>query len=386
MSGNGCFSVFSVFWFCAGMTSSSGKRIKTLGTKDKGTKRKEKEQFYSNKFRTPAHERYFQVVEGRRLLMERKVANISSLAPQFERELNNRDWGHLTTYPSPANVDIIKEVYTNAKALGGEDETLGGEQCQFATSMLEGVNYEDVERTLCVLEGHFQRNRSKAPIHITRPHLTPLAKYWMTFSHANIQPCSHVSDITAQRSIFLYYVLRGLNINVGQVIADEIQSCARGATNKTPLGHPSVITHLCEAAGIDVSRPPLERPRKELDATYFTHYYAVDELGQPAPPPQQPMTHRRAPPPAQEPIHDVVPFQMQEMYYSLLDSRLADVYKGEQALLRTLMFAFPKRQFMSQDDFAAYVAWPADPAQEGGRAEATEASSMNEDAKDEDED
>ncbi|KOM54840.1 hypothetical protein LR48_Vigan10g073200 [Vigna angularis] len=54
--------------------------------------------------------------------MERKVANIPSLAPQFEREMNNRDWGHLETYPSPANIDIIKEFYTNAKALGGEDE------------------------------------------------------------------------------------------------------------------------------------------------------------------------------------------------------------------------------------------------------------------------
>ncbi|KOM40980.1 hypothetical protein LR48_Vigan04g117800 [Vigna angularis] len=104
------------------MTSSSGKRVKTLGNKDKGTKRKEKEKFYSIKFRTAAHERYFPTVEGRRLLMEQKVANIPSLAPQFERELNNRDGGHLATYPSPANISIIKEFYTNAKSLGEEQE------------------------------------------------------------------------------------------------------------------------------------------------------------------------------------------------------------------------------------------------------------------------
>ncbi|KOM26066.1 hypothetical protein LR48_Vigan221s002800 [Vigna angularis] len=226
------------------MTSSSGKRIKTLGTKDKGTKRKEKEQFYSNKFRTPAHERYFPTMEGRRLLMERKE----------------------------------------------------GEQCHFAMFMMEGVDYEDVEQTLCVPGGNFQINRSRAPIHIIRPHLTPLEKYWLAFSHANIQPCSHVSDITVQRAIFLYYVLRGLNINIGQVIADEIQSCTRGASSKAPLGHPSLITHLCEATGIELSRPPLEHPRKELDAAYFTHYCAVDEPGHPVPPPQQPRVHRRAPP------------------------------------------------------------------------------------------
>ncbi|KOM52225.1 hypothetical protein LR48_Vigan09g088400 [Vigna angularis] len=342
------------------MASSSGKRIKTLGSKEKGTKRKEREQFHSDRFRTPAHERYFPQVEGRKLLMERKVAFIPSLAPQFERELNNRDWGHLAVYPSPTNVDIVKEFYTNAKALGREEETyfsyvrgkrvifyvdaincfLGieweGEQCQFASSMLKGVDYEEVERTLCVRGGHFKRNRSGAPIHLTRPHLTPLAKYWMAFAHANIQPYSHVSDINVPRAILLYSILRGLNIDIGQVIADEIQSCARGATSKAPLGHPSLITYLCEAAGIYVYRPPLERPRKELDAAYFTHYCVVDEPGHPEPPPQQLRAHKRVSPPTQEPVHKAAPFQMRDMYYSLLEARMAAVYRGEQALLRTL--------------------------------------------------
>ncbi|KOM37891.1 hypothetical protein LR48_Vigan03g127300 [Vigna angularis] len=368
------------------MTSSLGKRIKTLDSKDKGTRRKEKQQFYSNKFKTVAYERYFPTVEGRRLLMERKVANIPSLAPQFERELKNRDWGHLATYLTPANIAIIKEFYTNAKALGVEQETyfsyvrgnkvsfdvdtinsfLGtdweGEKCQYAMSMMEGVDYNDVERTLCVPGGHFQRNNIGAPIHIIRPHLTPLAKYWMAFTHANIQPCSHVSNITIQRAIFLYCVLRGLNINIRQVIANEIQSCARGASNKAPLGHSSLITHL------------------------------LDGLGQPVPPPQPPSAHplqpprahERAPPPAQEPIHEATPFQMRDIYLSLLDARLAALYMGEKELLRTLTSTFPERQFKSQEDFADRVAWLVDPAQEGGRAEATKASAMDEDTKDED--
>ncbi|KOM38268.1 hypothetical protein LR48_Vigan03g165000 [Vigna angularis] len=44
----------------------------------------------------------------------------------------------------------------------------------------------------------------------------------------------------------------GLNINIGQVIADEIKRCARGVSNKAPLGHPSLITHLC-ARGVSNS-------------------------------------------------------------------------------------------------------------------------------------
>ncbi|KOM47890.1 hypothetical protein LR48_Vigan07g159400 [Vigna angularis] len=81
----------------------------------------------------------------------------------------------------------------------------------------------------------------------------------------------------------------------------------------------------------------------------------------PMPPPQQPRVHRRAPPPAQEPVLEATPFQMWDMYFSLLYSRLA------------------------VEDFAARVAWPADPAQEGGRAEVAEALAMDEDAEDENE-
>ncbi|KOM54825.1 hypothetical protein LR48_Vigan10g071700 [Vigna angularis] len=183
--------------------------------------------------------------------MERKVAIIPSLAPQFERELDRRNWRNVASYPTPANIVVVEEFYTNVRAMGGEKETymsyvrgkkiffndytvnpfLGtnwdGEQCQFALSMEEGVYFDEAEWVLCVLGGHFQRNRQGAPIHLRRCYLTALAKYWMAFTHANIQPCSHVSDITTHRAIFLFYVLRGLNINIGQVIADEIQNSTK---------------------------------------------------------------------------------------------------------------------------------------------------------------
>ncbi|KOM55973.1 hypothetical protein LR48_Vigan10g186500 [Vigna angularis] len=75
--------------------------------------------------------------------------------------------------------------------------------------MDEDINYAEVEQTLCMPGKRFQRNKNDTPIHIRRTYLTLLAKYWMTFTHANIQPCSHVSDITTNRAIFLLCVLRG---------------------------------------------------------------------------------------------------------------------------------------------------------------------------------
>ncbi|KOM52224.1 hypothetical protein LR48_Vigan09g088300 [Vigna angularis] len=201
------------------MTSSSGKRIKTVGNK-----RKEPEWPYSNKFLSHRHEQHFISVQDRRLLMERKAGWIPDLAPQFGEELENKNWEKIATYPAPANIAVVKEFYTNARRLGNShtEDYMSyvrgksirydpysinrflhvewtGEQCQFVLNMVEGVDYDDMERLLCVPEGHFQRNRNGAVVRIRKADLAPMAKYWMAFSHANIQPCSHVSNITVSR-------------------------------------------------------------------------------------------------------------------------------------------------------------------------------------------
>ncbi|KOM24985.1 hypothetical protein LR48_Vigan38s000100 [Vigna angularis] len=75
------------------MASSSGKRIKTLGSKRKD---KEPDRSYSNKFLSRKHEHHF----------------------NFEEQLENRNWGKLATYSAPANIAVVKEFYTNARRLG----------------------------------------------------------------------------------------------------------------------------------------------------------------------------------------------------------------------------------------------------------------------------
>ncbi|KOM43970.1 hypothetical protein LR48_Vigan05g157500 [Vigna angularis] len=257
------------------MASSSGKRVKTLGNK-----RKDLKHFYSNKFLSYKHERHFQIVQDRRLLMERKVGWIPSLAPQFGEEIERRGWENVAAYPKPSNIANVKEFYTNARPFGNT-------HTERYMSYVRGkiIRYDP---------DTIDRNRNDAPIHIRRSHLTPLAKYWKTFTHANIQPCSHVSDIIASMAIFLYCVLKGLNINIGQVIANEIRTCASYVNNKAPLGHPSLITHLCELARVNTSTPPMERPRKEIDYSYYTQYCMMDKATQQVPPPHPPKDQTQA--------------------------------------------------------------------------------------------
>ncbi|KOM28355.1 hypothetical protein LR48_Vigan530s000700 [Vigna angularis] len=331
------------------MASSSGKRMKTMASK---RKEKEPEQPHSNRFLSRKHEKHFKVVQDRRLLMERKVGMIPNFAPQFGEELLGNDWGKLATYPTPANIAVVKEFYTNARKIGDYptenylgyvrghairydpdsinnflDTVWAGEQCQFALFMEEGTDFDDVERDLCVPGGHFKRNRTGSVVNIRRTDLTPLAKYWMAFSHANIQPCSHVSDITLSRAILIYCAIRNLNVNIGQVIADEIRMCANTTNSKAPLGHPSLITHLCKIAGVDTSAPPFERPRKAIDEAYYRQYCGGEEAAQPVPP-------RRA--------------------------QLQSIHRGQVATAEMIvgMYDTPPAHRWTMEEFHNVVAWP----------------------------
>ncbi|KOM37747.1 hypothetical protein LR48_Vigan03g112900 [Vigna angularis] len=261
-----------LFW----MTSSSDKRIKTLGSKRKD---KEPDRSYSNKFLSRKHERHFNVVQDRRLLKERKAGLIHDFAPQFGEQLENRNWGRLATNPAPANIGVVKYFYTNARRLGDHpvedylsyvrghairydpdsinkflDTKWVGELCQFALNMEEGVDFGDVESVLY---------------------------------------------ITVSSALLLYCVLRGMSINIGQLV------------------------------GVNISTPPFERPRKEIDEAYYRQYCGGDEAAQPVPP-RHPRRGRR-PPQAPAQPHDAEPFQMRDMYMSLIDAMMQSIHKGQVA-------------------------------------------------------
>ncbi|KOM51933.1 hypothetical protein LR48_Vigan09g059200 [Vigna angularis] len=151
-----------------------------------------------------------------------------------------------------------------------------------------------------------------------------------------------------------------MSINIGQVIANEIQVCPNTMNNKTPLGHPSLITHLCELAGVNISAPPFERPRKAIDEAYYRQYYGGDEAAQPVPPRRS--RRGRGPPQGQacaEP-HEAEPFQMRDMYMSLIDARMQSIHRRRVGTIEMIigMYDTPPAHRWTMDEFHNVVAWP----------------------------
>ncbi|KOM34871.1 hypothetical protein LR48_Vigan02g102100 [Vigna angularis] len=263
--------------------------------------------------------------------MERKAGWIPDLAPQFGEELENRNWEKIAIYSTPANIAVVKEFYTNARQLGDshtedymsyvrgksiryDPDSINkflhvewtSEQCQFVLNMIEGADYDDMERVLTM-------------------------------------------------------------------------------NNKAPLGHPSLITHLCKLAGVNTSSPPLERPRKAIDEAYYKQYCGEGEVAQPIPP-RHP-SRRRGPSQAHAPPHDAEPFQMRDMYMSLMEDRLQSIHRGQVATTEMIigMYDTPPGKRWTMDEFNNVVAWPEEQAQ-GNGVGAAEAPAMEEDDDDDFED
>ncbi|KOM57423.1 hypothetical protein LR48_Vigan11g045600 [Vigna angularis] len=137
------------------------------------------------------------------------------------------------------------------------------------------------------------------------------------------------------------------------VIANEIHVCGNTMNNKALLGHPSLITQLCELAGVNISTPPFERPRK-----------AVDEATQPVPP-RHPRRGRGLPQ-GQAPVepHEAEPFQIRDMYMSLIDHRMQSIHRGQVATAKMIigMYDTPPGHRWTMDEFNNVVAWPEDQA------------------------
>ncbi|KOM37454.1 hypothetical protein LR48_Vigan03g083600 [Vigna angularis] len=145
------------------------------------------------------------------------------------------------------------------------------------------------------------------------------------------------------------------------------------------LCHPSLITHLCEIAGVDTSLPPFEKPRKTIDRSYYLQYCLIDEDGQNITAPQPPRRHRRnQPDPPAQPEEDGPqnPFNMAD-----LNAKLEALHRMglAHADMMRQVYASSHPGFMTSEEYATRVAWPGDQTStDGGAGTSSGAQAMEE--------
>ncbi|MED6128976.1 hypothetical protein PIB30_103266 [Stylosanthes scabra] len=104
------------------------------------------------------------------------------------------------------------------------------------------------------------------PIQLRRAELFPLARGWQEFTIHSIVLTGNKSEITVARAILIHSIMKGEEVWVENIIADNIAVLAQGLHGKGKLGFPSTIYKLCKDARVPMrefkrtSRIPQEKP------------------------------------------------------------------------------------------------------------------------------
>ncbi|RYR62304.1 hypothetical protein Ahy_A04g019771 isoform A [Arachis hypogaea] len=135
----------------------------------------------------------------------------------------------------------------------------------------------DVVSDLCrvgtdwVLDSHGQ------PLKLRRGDLIPQVKGWHDIVRRSLMSTSNNSEVTVNRAIMIHCIMKGGEINVGDIIAKNIIDIAQKVKQDSWLGYPSTILRLCEEAGVPLEEfgetdvvsvgKPLTRERLEFITT-----------------------------------------------------------------------------------------------------------------------
>ncbi|GAU30940.1 hypothetical protein TSUD_143880 [Trifolium subterraneum] len=202
---------------------------------------------------------------------------------RFVEIINNRGWGQLVSPRETFNTEIVNEFYANALPMEGEEfsyttmvrgkevhfdrntinEYLGNpfnmprnqELFAFKEQLNRGNwNIPAMVTALLRINGGFDyRDRpNPRPLRALRNQMTTFTQLLLLLVLRNIQPCSHMSDGTTDVMGLIYYIDQGWEVDVAGVIANEIKLFAESGLkpdrpkNNAQLGFPCLIMGLCE--------------------------------------------------------------------------------------------------------------------------------------------
>ncbi|KAL5074351.1 hypothetical protein RYX36_013335 [Vicia faba] len=117
------------------------------------------------------------------------------------------------------------------------------------------------------------------------------AQLYVSLLLYNIKPRSHTSTISIDTISILYYMIKGLQIDVAQVISNELRKIAiidHTHGDKTPmtLEFPGLITGLCRQAGVDILDVATKRINSVMHVYYVLRHCVPKLTGEVAPQPQ----------------------------------------------------------------------------------------------------
>ncbi|MED6164009.1 hypothetical protein PIB30_085500 [Stylosanthes scabra] len=118
-----------------------------------------------------------------------------------------------------------------------------GAQTTFDTRQKDDQRLNEVIREICVPGARWKMSSSQPnqPIQLKRQDLTPLARGWAEFIIHSIIPTGNKSEDTVARAVLIHSIIKGDDVRVEELIADNIAITAEGVHGRSQLIFPSTI-------------------------------------------------------------------------------------------------------------------------------------------------
>ncbi|KAK0570830.1 hypothetical protein LWI29_007126 [Acer saccharum] len=96
--------------------------------------------------------------------------------------------------------------------------------------------------------------------------------FWHVFISYSPRPCKHRTHVAYEVAQLLYCILHNQPLDVGVLIKMEIHKIGKDESKKEWMGFPSLITHFCMEAGIDLSGGVMTEPPEDMG---INRWYAL---------------------------------------------------------------------------------------------------------------
>ncbi|MED6190483.1 hypothetical protein PIB30_106345, partial [Stylosanthes scabra] len=218
------------------------------------------------RFREVSNETLFEShVRRKKIILEVGFNLNEDEYPQIKEQIALRGWRRLAAPMTGVSKLLVQEFYANA-AVSDEEvanagqlpyksfvrgvavdfspkniqrvmrfkaETLGAEM-DYRTSQATDQRLDEVLADLCI-PGATWRLSSCQPavlIQLRRTELLPLARGWQEFIIHSLVPMRNKSEITMARAILMHSIMRGEEVRVEDIIADNMAVIAQGLQGK----------------------------------------------------------------------------------------------------------------------------------------------------------
>ncbi|MED6138972.1 hypothetical protein PIB30_079479 [Stylosanthes scabra] len=248
-------------------------------------------------FRAPHHQEIYQkYIHKKGVTPEKSFELQEGQYPEVGEQIRLREWRRLSKPRTKISKDLVLEFYTNAvrteeELASGEDYpytsfirgtevdfsaakirevlrikhmTLGAET-DFKTRQYEYQRLDEVIRDICMPGAQWKMSSSQPPhpIQLRRQDLTPVARGCAEFIIHSMIPTGNKSEITVARAVLIHSIIKGHDVRVEELIADNIAVLAEG------VARPITAKVMTTTRGRIINQPqnqPMEKDEEAYDA------------------------------------------------------------------------------------------------------------------------